>query len=56
MGHSEMLLAVAGANTGEIKKLTQQLVAGDWSVFSPAERLAFQFAQQDGEEASEHHR
>jgi len=44
MGHSEMLLAVAGLKDDEIKKLARKLAAGDWSEFAPAERLAFQFA------------
>jgi hypothetical protein len=39
-----MLLAVAGLKPDEIKKRTQQLASGDWSSFSPAERLAFRFA------------
>jgi alkylhydroperoxidase family enzyme len=44
MGHSEMLLAVAGLEAEEIKRRTRKLADGDWSVFPPAERLAFQFA------------
>src|ERR1700722_878872 len=44
MGHSEMLLAVAGLNEGEIKRRTQKLSSGDWSDFPPAERLAYRFA------------
>lgn len=44
MGHSEMLLAVAGLKEGEIKERTLKLASGDWSVFSPAERQAFHFA------------
>lgn len=44
MGHSEMLLAVAGMKDDEIKQLTRKLASGDWSDFPPAERLAFQFA------------
>jgi hypothetical protein len=44
MGHSEMLLAVAGLKHDEIKKRTSKLAEGDWSVFPPAERLAIQFA------------
>src|SRR6478736_844912 len=43
MGHSEVLLAVAGLKDDEVKRRTQQL-AGDWSAFPPAERQAFQFA------------
>jgi alkylhydroperoxidase family enzyme len=44
MGHSEMLLAVAGMNANEVKKHTKKLADGDWAAFSPAERQAFQFA------------
>ena len=44
MGHSEMLLAVAGLKPEEIKERTGKLATGDWSAFSPAEQLAFQFA------------
>jgi hypothetical protein len=43
MGHSEMLLAVAGLSTSEIESRRKQL-AGDWSAFPPAERTAFEFA------------
>jgi hypothetical protein len=43
MGHSEMLLAVAGLKEDEIKQRTQKLASGDWSFFPPAERRAFQF-------------
>ena len=44
MGHSEMLLAVAGLSEDEIKRRTQKLSSGDWSDFSPAEQLAFRYA------------
>ena len=44
MGHSEMLLAVAGLKADEIKKRTKKLAGGDWSDYTPAERQAFQFA------------
>ena len=44
MGHSEMLLAVAGLQAERIKELTRQLADGDWSEFPPAEALAFSFA------------
>jgi hypothetical protein len=44
MGHSEMLLAVAGLKRDEIKKRTRDLAAGNWSAFPPAERRAFAFA------------
>src|SRR5215204_147628 len=44
MGHSEMLLAVAGLKDEEIKERTRKLASGDWSDFSSAERQAFQLA------------
>ena len=44
MGHSQMLLAVAGLKDDEIKQRKQKLASGDWSDFPPRERLAFQFA------------
>lgn len=44
MGHSEMLLAVAGLNELEIQQRTAQLASGDWSSFPTAERVAFGFA------------
>ena len=44
MGHSEMLLAVAGLKDEEIKERTRKLASGDWSDFRPAERQAFQLA------------
>jgi alkylhydroperoxidase family enzyme len=44
MGHSQMGLAVAGLKDDEITQRVQQLSSGDWSSFSPAERLALQFA------------
>jgi hypothetical protein len=45
MGHTEMLLAVAGVNDEAVKPLTDKLAAGDWSGFSPGERQAFLFAR-----------
>ena len=44
MGHSEMLLAVAGLSVEEIQERTRKLADGDWSEFPPAEALAFSFA------------
>jgi hypothetical protein len=46
MGHSEMLLAVAGLKEEEVKKRAGKLASGDWSMFAPAERRAFRFAYQ----------
>ncbi len=44
MGHSEMLLAVAGVKPEEVKDLTRKLADGDWSDFPNAERAAFSMA------------
>ncbi len=44
MGHTEMLLAVAGIDNEEIAERCRKLALGKWSEFSPAERTAFVFA------------
>jgi len=44
MGHTEMLLAVAGLTGEEIKERTTRLADGEWSAFSSSERVAFRFA------------
>ena len=44
MGHSEMLLAVAGLTPEEIAVRTKKMASGDWSDFPAHERQAFQFA------------
>ena len=44
MGHSEMLLAVAGLKPDEVKSLTKKLATGDWSDFPPAQRTAYSLA------------
>lgn len=45
MGHTEMLLAVAGLTEGEVEARTKGLADGEWSEFPPYERLAFRFAE-----------
>ncbi len=50
MGHSEMLLAVAGLAKDEIKRRTRKLEEGDWSAYPPAEQLAFRFAHKQARE------
>jgi len=45
MGHSEMLLAVAGMTAGEIETRARQLADGDWSEFPPSERVALRLAR-----------
>src|SRR5262245_23104116 len=44
MGHSEMLLAVAGLKQDEVKALTKKLATGDWSDFPRAQQTAFALA------------
>jgi hypothetical protein len=44
MGHTEMLLAVAGLDDKAIQERTRKLAGGDWSAFPPADRVAFGFA------------
>lgn len=45
MGHTEMLLAVAGLDQRAIKERIRRLAEGNWSSFSNAERVAFSFVQ-----------
>ena len=45
MGHTEMLLAVAGLDNNSIQERTKKLADGDWSAFPPAERAAFNYAR-----------
>jgi len=45
MGHTEMLLAVAGLDKSALDERTRRLARGDWSAFPPAERAAFLFAR-----------
>ncbi|MDP1563958.1 MAG: hypothetical protein Q8M16_21460 [Pirellulaceae bacterium] len=53
MGHSEMLLAVAGLDSTEIQKRTQMLATGDFSSMPPAEGLAHQWAYRLTKEADQ---
>ncbi len=45
MGHTEMLLAVAGLDERAIDDKTRALAEGDWSLFPPRDRAAFAFAR-----------
>jgi hypothetical protein len=45
MGHTEMLLAVAGLDQTEVQRRTKQLAEGHWEDFSAAERVAFRFVR-----------
>jgi hypothetical protein len=44
MGHTEMLLAVAGLDKLGLKERVSKLASGDWSSFEPAERAGLHFA------------
>jgi hypothetical protein len=44
MGHSEMLLAVAGMKHDDVRLRAKKLSTADWSDFPPAERAAFGLA------------
>jgi hypothetical protein len=45
MGHTEMLLAVAGLEETEVVERTRKLASGEWSQFAPGDRAAFAFAR-----------
>lgn len=45
MGHTEMLLAVAGLDEKALEKRTRMLASGDWSPLPPSDRAAFFFAR-----------
>jgi hypothetical protein len=45
MGHTEMLLAVAGMDQQQIAERSQRLASGNWASFTPAEQVAFAFAR-----------
>ncbi len=50
MGHTEMLLAVAGLDKDAITERTRRLASGDWSAFPPGERAAFAFARKQAKQ------
>ncbi|MBP3953991.1 hypothetical protein J8F10_01585 [Gemmata sp. G18] len=52
MGHSEMLLAVAGVKQEDLKALTKKLASGDWSSFPKAQQSAFGLAYKMSKEPS----
>lgn len=45
MGHTMMLMEVAGMNLGEIRDHCQVLSSGDWSSFTPDQRAMLHFAR-----------
>jgi alkylhydroperoxidase family enzyme len=55
MGHCEMLLAVAGLDSHAVTDRTRRLASGDWSTFTPAERVAFAFARKQAREPAAIH-
>ena len=50
MGHTEMLLAVAGLDKQAVRERTRRLATGDWSGFSAAEQAAFRFAHKQAQD------
>ncbi|HJZ89259.1 MAG TPA: hypothetical protein VKE40_00200 [Gemmataceae bacterium] len=50
MGHTEMLLAVAGLDNKAIQERTKKLADGNWSIFPAAERAAFNYARKMSKE------
>jgi hypothetical protein len=50
MGHTEMLLAVAGLDGAEVTQRTSQLASGDWSQLPAGDRLAFAFARKQAKQ------
>jgi hypothetical protein len=52
MGHTEMLLAVAGLDDKAIQLRTRKLATGDWSGFPPAERVALGFAHKQATDSA----
>jgi hypothetical protein len=45
MGHTEMLLAVAGLDDLGLEERVSKLASGDWSSFQPDERAGLLFAR-----------
>ncbi|HEY7308871.1 MAG TPA: hypothetical protein VH643_05830 [Gemmataceae bacterium] len=45
MGHTQMLLAVAGLDELGLKERVSKLASGDWSSFKPDERAGLLFAR-----------
>ena len=50
MGHTEMLLAVAGLDSEQISDRTSRLASGDWSSFPPSEQVAYSFVGKQARE------
>jgi alkylhydroperoxidase family enzyme len=45
MGHTEMLLAVAGLDELDVKERAKILAGGDWSTFTAKDRAGLHFAR-----------
>src|SRR5215831_2745395 len=52
MGHTEMLLAVAGLDKTNLDERTKRLSSTDWSSFPAEERAAFLYARKMSKEPS----
>jgi hypothetical protein len=50
MGHTEMVLAVAGLDQEQIGERVGRLASGAWDAFPPAERVAFRFAHKQAKD------
>lgn len=50
MGHTEMLLAVAGLSKTAVNERLQRLASADWSSFSAPERAAYRFVHKQSRE------
>ena len=50
MGHTQMLLAVAGLNQEQVQERSARLARGEWSTFTPGEQAAFAFARKQAVE------
>jgi hypothetical protein len=50
MGHTQMLLAVAGLNQEQVEERSARLARGEWSTFTPGEQAAFAFARKQSVE------
>jgi hypothetical protein len=49
MGHSEMLLAVAGLDKDSLDERARMLASGNWSAFPAGDRAAFLLARKQAE-------
>jgi hypothetical protein len=52
MGHTEMVLAVAGLDNAAVGERVRRLAGGNWSSFRPDERTGLQFAYKQSTNAA----